>query len=405
MKKSTITILFITTFLLAGCGIKRPIPIADIEKIDKVGLISLMGNKMQITNVGFTVFDNSHATADIPDWKIDDYIESKMTNLISDNTNYTPVIIGRKTKNNYQNWEELLSNDNYNNKKVFYDSILAEAKEQGISYIFMSLPAGYDNSPHTKPGYGLKQEIRSYNTGACPYRQFVVEAFKINHKDEYEQIGWEWGFDSRVCVLPPQTSFFISTEPPVLEWKPFYEEYANCQKVWIENAIKNGFDTGLRYALSKLRVIKGYYSPPHYTKLPCVLSEEEIAKLAEKSISLHNNKEEPVTIGLSSCPNEYDFSQSCSFVSGATQRFKVNGISGSIAATADGYVIYVDSLRFGSIEYLYRAVREALESEGVKIIRVRRSVTTFFTKDNIVGFALELDQDGYSLMKKYFIKN
>lgn len=382
-----IIVLFTVAIFLVGCGIKRPVPVNEIEKIDKVGVVSFMGSRMNMTQVGFTIFQNSHEVVDVKNWKIDNYVEKKMVNLISQNTNFTPVTIGERTKIEFPNWDTIDASIDW---KVFYDSILQEAKERDISYILTVLPSGYANAPHVKPGYGL--HYHSPLLGACPYRQFIVKAYKINDKDEYEELGWQWGFDNGPCIL--QVDWLSIKEPP-LAWVDLYDGYSECQREWIEDGIKHGFDIGLTYALDKLKITSNTYKPTDYVKLPCASNEESTAHF------LRNSKEEPVTIGLSSCPKQYNFTQSCSWAIGATQRFKIDNKSASIAATEDGTVIYVDTFSFNTIESLYVAVKKALEAEDIKIIRARKSVGT--VSGVMVGFALELDKDGYSAMKKYFV--
>jgi hypothetical protein len=117
-----------------------------------------------------------------------------------------------------------------------------------------------------------------------------------------------------------------------------------------------------------------------------------------------------------SCKKPYVFTQDCSIWSGAKRTIELEGFAIKVAANEPGDVILVMdahafarsmlegvSLNIGKDHHSvasnnsFEAVRRVLASDGKSIIRFR-PVTSF---GNIDGYVLELDSDGYSLLKGY----
>jgi len=103
------------------------------------------------------------------------------------------------------------------------------------------------------------------------------------------------------------------------------------------------------------------------------------------------------------CKNPYPLTQSCNLWSGAGRAVTVGGEKLKIAGSADGRIVLVRGARLipqapvsstGSVQY--EAVKRALRSSGVGILRQRDMVSAGTT----VGFFLELDGDGYSVLAR-----
>ncbi len=104
------------------------------------------------------------------------------------------------------------------------------------------------------------------------------------------------------------------------------------------------------------------------------------------------------------CNRPYIFTQNCSTWSGATREIEINGVEMKIAGTADGRVVLVFPTNVNSHAFRGdlnqasgRAVHEVyvqLQADGVAIehkIPVKSG-------GNFMGYVLELDRDGYSLL-------
>jgi len=117
------------------------------------------------------------------------------------------------------------------------------------------------------------------------------------------------------------------------------------------------------------------------------------------------------------CSRPYSLIQDCSNFSGAQREILIDGQKLKVAGTADGKVILVMNnnymrneltlaLTLGIAENNSResndamsAVEKLFSENGIGILKKTRMGTRLTT----VGYLLELDQDGYSLLKKYSV--
>lgn len=125
------------------------------------------------------------------------------------------------------------------------------------------------------------------------------------------------------------------------------------------------------------------------------------------SVQEANDADAINTVSMS-CNSPYPLEQDCSIWSGATRNISPGGFEVKVAASADGKVILVmDSKLFSNLllggsthskasNDSFHAVKKTLDSAGIKINRVR----TLRSFGNVDGYILELDSDGYSLLKK-----
>lgn len=126
-----------------------------------------------------------------------------------------------------------------------------------------------------------------------------------------------------------------------------------------------------------------------------------------------NDKETINTISMT-CNSPYALKQDCSIWSGATRSVKINGFEVNVAASEDGKVILVMDSKFFSNSFgdvltlnspthskasnnSFFAVKKVLDKTGIKINRIR-PLRSF---GNVDGYVLELESDGYTLLKQY----
>jgi hypothetical protein len=83
--------LFITFLLISGCAALQPIDPEKLTAIQRIGVISLLGDEMQIKKVGTTVFNNVEKYEKVGDWKIDEYVKSVVRGEIVDNSRFVYV--------------------------------------------------------------------------------------------------------------------------------------------------------------------------------------------------------------------------------------------------------------------------------------------------------------------------
>jgi hypothetical protein len=72
MKKILCALL---TFALVGCVTTSPIKTELKSNIHSITVVSLLGNELEFTKVGFTAFNNDHFVRDSTDWNIDSEVQ------------------------------------------------------------------------------------------------------------------------------------------------------------------------------------------------------------------------------------------------------------------------------------------------------------------------------------------
>jgi len=109
---------------------------------------------------------------------------------------------------------------------------------------------------------------------------------------------------------------------------------------------------------------------------------------------------QPVDGITATCSHPYKLTQSCNLFSGASRSITVGGQKLKIAASADGKVVLIRSASLLDLKVStsgspqYDAVRAALNRANLHILRQRDMVIS----GSPVGFFLELDGDGYSVL-------
>ena len=137
---------------------------------------------------------------------------------------------------------------------------------------------------------------------------------------------------------------------------------------------------------------------------------------ATTSVVADASSEEAISSISMSCKKPYELKQDCSIWSGATRTISIEGFDVKIAGSEQEDIVlvmdahlYTHSALEGLTWHLaedyhsvasnnsFEAVRKVLLENGITILRVR-PLKSF---GNIDGYALELDSDGYSLLKGY----
>jgi len=107
-----------------------------------------------------------------------------------------------------------------------------------------------------------------------------------------------------------------------------------------------------------------------------------------------------------SCNKPYKLKNDCSLWSGAKRIVEINGIEFRLAATADGKVVLIMDRYWSSRnsaatnEFILSTTTEILNNHNVHILKIIK----VGTKKNTDGYFLELDADGYSLLKPYTLQ-
>jgi hypothetical protein len=102
------------------------------------------------------------------------------------------------------------------------------------------------------------------------------------------------------------------------------------------------------------------------------------------------------------CNKPYKIGQDCSIWSGAKRTIKIKERNIKVAGSDDGKIVLVMDKLFADEESMFSCfelVKEELLSNGIKIVRVIKLVTA----GKVKGCILELDGDGYSILRNYSV--
>ena len=88
MRKGVIILfLLFLVISLVSCGPKR-IPKENLDKMNRVAVLSLTGDKIEFIQIGTTVFNNVKKYHLVKEWMIDDYIEGLIKNELAKNQQF-----------------------------------------------------------------------------------------------------------------------------------------------------------------------------------------------------------------------------------------------------------------------------------------------------------------------------
>ena len=102
------------------------------------------------------------------------------------------------------------------------------------------------------------------------------------------------------------------------------------------------------------------------------------------------------------CNKPYKIGQDCSIWGGAKRTIKIKERRIRVAGSDDGMIILVMDKSFADDESVFTCfelVREELLSKGISVLKVVKMVT----RGKVRGCILELDGDGYSILKNYSV--
>ena len=140
-----------------------------------------------------------------------------------------------------------------------------------------------------------------------------------------------------------------------------------------------------------------------------------IAGCASTHTVYATNKEEILSTFRVTCNDPYKLTQDCSNAMGARRTIRIGDKKIKIAGTEDGKTVLImdahpirNAALTGATLFLYNAqskennysytrVRWALEQNGIHILKV----VPMYSTGSVDGYFLELDGDGYSVLKQY----
>lgn len=127
------------------------------------------------------------------------------------------------------------------------------------------------------------------------------------------------------------------------------------------------------------------------------LMDKEGIPISNINSNANSYLEDSISYTSATCRRPYSLTQDCSNWTGPKRAIEIYGIKANISGSSDGKVAFFILDGSGSSEVCLEKVTSEFEKNNIKILR-----TIKLTKWGAVkGYFLELDGDGYSILKKY----
>ncbi len=223
-------VLAVAILCLCACAamdLKQTLSRDDLSRMRRLGVVSLLGDKVNGVLIGTTALNNKHFTAPVPDWNIDAYVQAQSLAILADSPRYA---VG-----------EVLHPDlDVEQLRADHARRLWEiAERQGFDTIVSVWPSVSENFPFFKAGYGIYDNYLLGLTHRCLYASYTVEVYDVASR---RRIAWEWGGDAP-CRMGVDGG---------LVFRDGFDDYTDAQKRLLREGVEARLAESLRYALAKL---------------------------------------------------------------------------------------------------------------------------------------------------------
>jgi len=82
-----------TLFVLTLCGCVSSPPVSQVNNYKKIGVVSLVGERLTRKHVGFMVFGNELEVVDVSEWKLDDAFAKVVASSLRERTSLDVVVV------------------------------------------------------------------------------------------------------------------------------------------------------------------------------------------------------------------------------------------------------------------------------------------------------------------------
>ncbi|MBI4707117.1 MAG: hypothetical protein HY761_04225 [Candidatus Omnitrophica bacterium] len=252
-----ITIILSLIIVLVGCfqPAYHKITPEKVASIKKVTAVSLLGDKIRKRYQGTTIFNNDLTISDVADWKIDEFLEQQVRELID--YDYISINANHDTLMNIYTTKELYCcfSREYDFNRI-KNEIEETRKDFGVDTIIFILEDHF-GAPNNRPrpgflaGYGIYQGTEMLlftETFIYAYAQVVVF-----NTDKFEVLGAS-SFVLKRGVRDPYYGYGGDQNEKVdnIYWNIESFGIESSERKFIENTIKGKLTQRLYNTLSRL---------------------------------------------------------------------------------------------------------------------------------------------------------
>jgi hypothetical protein len=225
-----LSVVFVLTFVPFGCAIK-PIPVEKLNTIKRIGVVSILEDKLKMQYGGIIVFDKFTEEVPVEGWNIDKFITNEFKKyFIKIGMNFIELENEKKTflkfQNNWFGIEDIKDELSRVTQINSLDALILVRRESFEDPVIYS---------HDVNGYGI---FRGGNFGSALY--FVVRVDMFDTK-LMESLGSLLIYDSEEI----DNSYFTKD----------ISKLSKAQKDFIESWFKNTIQIGVKNVLDTLGII------------------------------------------------------------------------------------------------------------------------------------------------------
>ena len=162
-----ITVLLMVIYLTGCTTLSNSIKQEDLSRIDKIGIVSLVDDKIAYNYVGITIFNNENNLYPIDNWQLDQAIAETIEKTINESSTIPTTVVTTKGE-----WLATLydTDGNYHfdikKAKPLLDSIAKESGHRFLIVAHRDYMQFEGNVPVGVQGVGIRKRIGSDLVGA-----------------------------------------------------------------------------------------------------------------------------------------------------------------------------------------------------------------------------------------------
>jgi hypothetical protein len=229
MRRCLLILFAVWLTACATLGLRTQVSPQDLAGIDRIGVVSVMGDRYHTILLGLTSQGNRYHGSDVSAWDLDGLAVATAVESLTGAGDERAAVLATGG----------LRGGGFHRDGDYRDidraGLLSLAAAQGFDTLLLIRPAADDNAPDRAGGYGYHAGFGIRGVSGCSYVQLIVEVLRVR---DGHPLGWEWVRD---CD---------STEDP--GWRGPLEDYTATEAAALRARAETQVRSGLRDALQWL---------------------------------------------------------------------------------------------------------------------------------------------------------
>ena len=179
-------LLFLFAGSLAACaslGLRTQVSPQDLAAIDRIGVVSVMGDRYHSILLGLTSLGNQYFGSDVSEWDLDGLAAGSAVEKL------TVARSGRAALLDTGGLRGAAFHRGGDYRDIDRARLLSLAAAQGFDTLLLIYPAFDEDDPDRAGGYGYRAGFTIGGVSGCSYVQFIVEVLRVR---DGNRLGWSW---------------------------------------------------------------------------------------------------------------------------------------------------------------------------------------------------------------------